>query len=81
MKKITNIFKRSGQQSNIKKSASNDQNETHQKHIHAVRNTLDAPLIYQCPMKCEGDKTYSNPGKCPDCGMFLVPVNEESHNM
>jgi acetolactate decarboxylase len=26
---------------------------------------------YQCPMKCEGEKTYDQPGKCPVCGMAL----------
>ena len=30
--------------------------------------------LYQCPMKCEGDKTYDAPGKCPVCGMDLKPV-------
>jgi Cu2+-exporting ATPase len=29
---------------------------------------------YQCPMKCEGDKTYDKPGKCPVCGMNLKEV-------
>jgi len=29
---------------------------------------------YICPMKCEGDKTYDHPGKCPVCNMNLVPV-------
>lgn len=27
--------------------------------------------IYQCPMKCEGEKSYAAPGKCPKCGMDL----------
>lgn len=27
--------------------------------------------VYQCPMKCEGEKTYSEPGACPKCGMDL----------
>ncbi|MDT8394066.1 MAG: copper-translocating P-type ATPase [Bacteroidales bacterium] len=26
---------------------------------------------YYCPMKCEGDKTYDQPGNCPVCGMHL----------
>lgn len=29
---------------------------------------------YRCPMKCEGDKTYSAPGKCPKCNMALKEV-------
>lgn len=28
--------------------------------------------IYYCPMHCEGDKTYNEPGDCPKCGMDLV---------
>lgn len=31
-------------------------------------------VAYQCPMKCEGDKTYSKAGKCPKCGMNLKAV-------
>ena len=26
---------------------------------------------FQCPMKCEGDKTYTEKGKCPKCEMPL----------
>lgn len=26
---------------------------------------------YYCPMHCEGDKTYDQPGNCPVCGMDL----------
>jgi hypothetical protein len=29
---------------------------------------------YACPMKCEGDKTYDAPGKCPVCNMALKAV-------
>jgi len=28
--------------------------------------------LYYCPMLCEGDKKYSQPGNCPVCGMHLV---------
>ncbi len=31
---------------------------------------------YACPMGCEGDKIYKNSGSCPECGMFLKPVEE-----
>ncbi len=27
--------------------------------------------VYQCPMKCEGEKKYDKAGKCPKCGMNL----------
>lgn len=33
--------------------------------------------VFYCPMHCEGDKTYDEPGDCPVCGMDLV----EEHNM
>jgi P-type Cu+ transporter len=32
---------------------------------------------YFCPMKCEGEKTYDQPGRCPVCNMYLVPVAEQ----
>ena len=33
--------------------------------------------VFYCPMHCEGDKTYDEPGDCPVCGMDLV----EEQNM
>lgn len=30
---------------------------------------------YACPMRCEGKKTYEQPGSCPVCKMDLVIVN------
>ena len=33
-----------------------------------------AATAYQCPMKCEGEKTYPQPGSCPVCKMDLKPV-------
>ena len=30
--------------------------------------------LYQCPMKCEGDKVYNEPGQCPVCNMDLEKV-------
>lgn len=36
--------------------------------------------VYQCPMKCEGEKTYDAMGKCPKCGMDLEMVEKhEGH--
>jgi membrane fusion protein, copper/silver efflux system len=32
---------------------------------------------YICPMRCEGDKTYPQPGSCPVCKMDLQEVAEE----
>jgi len=33
---------------------------------------------YQCPMKCEGEKTYKQPGKCPVCKMDLKELEDHS---
>lgn len=47
-----------------------------------------AMTAYQCPMKCEGEKTYAEAGTCPTCKMNIKEVEalaeetaetEESH--
>lgn len=38
--------------------------------------TEDGTGVYACPMKCEGDKVYAEPGQCPVCGMDLQPVKD-----
>lgn len=35
---------------------------------------------YQCPMKCEGEKTYDKPGSCPVCKMDLKEVEAEANH-
>ncbi len=49
--------------------------------------TLTASSKFHCPMDCEGEKTYDQPGRCPICGMHLVPIvdngiphNHHGHN-
>lgn len=48
-------------------------------HDHGYEIAMSA---YQCPMKCEGDKTYDEEGACPECKMDLKKVevaqNKES---
>ena len=34
--------------------------------------------LYHCPMNCEGDKMYKEPGNCPVCNMKLVPAGTKS---
>jgi len=36
------------------------------------RNQGKGTGTFYCPMHCEGDKTYDQPGDCPVCGMDLV---------
>ena len=42
--------------------------------------TLDAPneIVYICPMPEHVALEYDHPGKCPLCGMTLVPVTRET---
>lgn len=43
-----------------------------------TKNEIETPRYvtpqYYCPMHCEGDKTYDQPGNCPVCGMHLVEL-------
>lgn len=36
-----------------------------------------AMATYQCPMKCEGDKSYKEEGACPVCKMDLKMIEAE----
>jgi len=35
-------------------------------------------ITYQCPMKCEGEKTFNEPASCSVCKMDLKPVASQS---
>ena len=47
--------------------------EDHSKHQHHQGSEQQAAAS-QCPMKCEGDKTYDKRGCCPVCKMYLKEV-------
>ena len=38
-----------------------------------------AMTAYQCPMKCEGEKTYEEEGTCPKCKMDLKEIEVASN--
>ncbi len=40
-------------------------------HVHKKTVAEKTGAKYYCPMLCEGDKTYDEPGDCPECGMHL----------
>jgi protein SCO1/2 len=44
----------------------------------ANESTDDAAVLYQCPMKCEGERTYNKPVNCPVCKMDLHQVTKQS---
>lgn len=37
---------------------------------------LYSKTVFQCPMKCEGDKTYDVTGNCPVCNIHLEQIAE-----
>ncbi|MCT4213858.1 heavy metal translocating P-type ATPase [Elizabethkingia anophelis] len=50
---------------------------SHQQHQNiATADNISPSGQYICPMKCEGEKIYNEPGRCPVCGMFLAPIEE-----
>ena len=54
---------------NNKQSGHHHHAEHHHEHSHDTSS--QAKGKYYCPMRCEGDKTYDQPGDCPVCGMHL----------
>jgi len=40
----------------------------------------NSKIKYFCPMKCEGEKVYHQPGVCPVCNMRLVPAGVDNQN-
>ena len=46
-----------------------DEVQPHKKQKKSPKNGTG---VYYCPMHCEGEKTYDQPGDCPVCGMDLV---------
>lgn len=41
------------------------------------KSVKTATASYQCPMKCEGEKTYDKPGTCPVCKMDLRKIGNK----
>jgi len=66
--------------SDAKKETEEVKTEVKEETKEAVEETKQeevAMATYQCPMKCEGDKTYDKPGQCPTCKMDLAEVKAE----
>ncbi|MDP2540712.1 SCO family protein [Tenacibaculum discolor] len=41
------------------------------------KNNMSLATIYECPMLCEGDKTYTEEGVCPVCKMDLTQKDQK----
>ena len=51
-----------------------DEPQHHEHHHHQTEEPEGENTgKWYCPMHCEGDKMYNDPGDCPVCGMDLVP--------
>jgi len=59
------------------KEAGKDMKEAGQEMKQDVEKAMGMTM-YQCPMKCEGDKMYDKEGKCPKCNMDLKKVEKHS---
>ena len=62
-------------------SCCNDTKKETKEKVEEVKTEVkkEAPKVvamatYQCPMKCEGDKTYTEAGSCSVCKMDLKKV-------
>ena len=51
--------------------------ENAEEHDHGYEMAMTA---YQCPMKCEEDKTYTEEGACPVCKMDLKKIEVASND-
>jgi len=47
----------------------------------ASKTSDRALVMYQCPMQCEGDKTYDEAGSCPVCNMDLKQLETASKDI
>ena len=76
MKTWKEIFKGFGGSNQMRETAPCYGGNGGHAHHHQSEQSSHSKTIYQCPMKCEGDKTYDEPGNCPICNMHLAPVKQ-----
>jgi Cu2+-exporting ATPase len=72
---VGNLKKEVAKHTEEKSSSCSTTNHQHQ-HSIAPADKVSPSGQYICPMKCEGEKIYNEPGRCPVCGMFLAPIEE-----
>lgn len=52
-------------------SCKSDKKDNRKVKVTSDKHQNDKEVAYQCPMKCEKEKTYKKEGKCPVCKMKL----------
>ena len=83
MKKIILVFVVIFTVSFIFISCKSDKKQEKKEQVTSDKKQGVEKVKYQCPMKCEKEKTYDKEGKCPICEMKLrkkVTENHEGHN-
>ncbi|NBC83946.1 MAG: heavy metal translocating P-type ATPase [Bacteroidetes bacterium] len=76
---LMSVVKKKGYTMEFNNGNNHKQHEHHAHqydHQHSNEHMHGSGKQYACPMKCEGDKVYDQPGNCPVCGMHLKPVDE-----
>ena len=66
--KLQEALKNGGGGYSIYERGKHQHTEENKTEIHKGKGTG----TFYCPMHCEGDKTYDQPGDCPVCGMDLI---------
>lgn len=69
---VCNMFLKTSEEIQEEKNAKTHQHPHDHSHDHSHNNVKEISGDYYCPMQCEGDKMYENPGDCPVCGMLLL---------
>ncbi|MCS7372701.1 heavy-metal-associated domain-containing protein, partial [Elizabethkingia anophelis] len=72
---VGGLKKEAAKHTEEKSSCCSTVSHQHQQNI-APADKISPSGQYICPMKCEGDKIYNEPGRCPVCGMFLAPIED-----
>ncbi|WP_209402199.1 heavy metal translocating P-type ATPase [Pseudozobellia sp. WGM2] len=72
LKKLQEALKKDGGRYSIHTEKTNRQPEAKK-----TNKEFKGIGFFYCPMHCEGDKTYAEPGDCPVCGMDLVPAKAD----
>ncbi|SDL73451.1 heavy metal translocating P-type ATPase [Kriegella aquimaris] len=73
---LQNVMKEDGGHYSIHKPGSHHRNE-----VTKPTKQENGNGTFYCPMHCEGDKTYTEPGDCPVCGMDLVEQVSASNSV
>ena len=61
-------------------SCKSEKKEVKKEQVTSDKTEVADKDVYQCPMKCEKEKTYDKEGKCPVCEMKLRKKKTENQD-